>query len=127
MPNQKKIVALSSDLMFTVKIQDAAKREGLEAVFVKSEDEAIAAARQHPAVVILDLNNAAVNALDLITKLKSDAATSSVNLLGYVSHVQVDLKRTAEEKGCDAVIPRSAFSARLPEILRRYAAADDGR
>ena len=126
MPNQKKIIAVLNDLMFTVKIQDAAKRAGLEAVFAKSEDQAIAEARQHPAVVILDLNDKAVNALEVISKLKGDAATATVPLLGYMSHVQVELKRAAEEKGCDSVMPRSAFSARLPEILARYR-GDDGR
>jgi len=69
------------------------------------------------------LNNSALNALDVITKLKSDEETSNVKLLGYVSHVQADLKQAAEEKGCDVVMPRSAFSHNLAAILRRYAEA----
>jgi len=107
--------------MFTVKIQDAAKRAGLDVTFVKSQEDALAQARSLPAVMILDLNTTAVDALELIGKLKSDAETSSVNLLGYVSHVQADLKQAAHEKGCDMVIARSAFSQNLPTMLRRYA------
>jgi CheY-like chemotaxis protein len=120
MPNEKKIVALLSDLMFTVKIQEAAKRAGVDAMFVKSEDAAIAQARQNPAVLIIDLNDPGINALDVISKLKGDNETAGVKLLGFVSHVQADLKRAAEEMGCDTVLPRSAFSSKLPEILRRY-------
>jgi CheY-like chemotaxis protein len=119
----KRIVAVVSDLMFTVKIQEAAKRAGVEAVFVNSEAQALAEAAQNPAVVILDLNNSALNPLELITKLKADRATSNVRLLGYVSHVQADLKEAAEVKGCDAVMPRSAFSHNLPAILKRYSEA----
>ena len=119
----KKIVAVVSDLMFTVKIQEAAKRAGVEAVFVKSEDNAVAEAKQNPAVIILDLNNSTLNPLDVIAKLKSDEATGKVKLLGFVSHVQADLKEAAEEKGCDEVMPRSAFSHNLAAILRRYAEA----
>jgi CheY-like chemotaxis protein len=119
----KKIVAVVSDLMFTVKIQEAAKRAGVEAVFVKSEDNALAEAKQNPAVIILDLNNSTLNPLDMIAKLKSDEATGKVRLLGFVSHVQADLKEAAEEKGCDVVMPRSAFSHNLAAILRRYAEA----
>jgi CheY-like chemotaxis protein len=119
----RKIVAVVSDLMFTVKIQEAAKRADVEAVFVKSENEAVAEAKQNPAVIILDLNNSAVNALDVIAKLKNDEATSKVKLLGFVSHVQADLKEAAEDKGCDVVMPRSAFSHNLAAILRRYAEA----
>jgi CheY-like chemotaxis protein len=118
---QKKIVAVLSDLMFTVKIQEAAKRAGVQPVFVKSEDEALAEAKQHPAVIIVDLNNSALNALDVITKLKGDEVTRDISLLGYVSHVQADLKQAAEERGCDVVMPRSAFSHNLAAILRRYA------
>jgi CheY-like chemotaxis protein len=120
---QKRIVAVLNDLMFTVKIQEAAKRAGVQPVFVKSENEAVAEAKQNPAVIIIDLNNSALDALNVITKLKSDEATSKVNLLGYVSHVQADLKQAAEEKGCDIVMPRSAFSHNLAAILRRYAEA----
>jgi CheY-like chemotaxis protein len=119
----KKIVAVVSDLMFTVKIQEAAKRAGVEAVFVKSENEAVAEAKQNPAVIILDLNNSTLNALDVIAKLKNDEATSNVKLLGFVSHVQADFKEAAEDKGCDVVMPRSAFSHKLAAILRRYAEA----
>ncbi len=112
-----------SDLMFTVKIQEAAKRAGLEAVFVKSEQDALAQAKDKPAVMILDLNNTGAQPLDVISKLKSDQETSKISLLGYVSHVQADLKQAAQEKGCDMVIARSAFSQNLPTILRRYAEA----
>jgi len=124
MQNQKKkVVAVLSDLMFTVKIQEAAKRAGLDAVFVKSGDEALEQAKHFPAVMILDLNNTSADALDVITRLKDNAQTSKISLLGYVSHVQADLKQAAQERGCDMVIARSAFSQNLPTILRRYAEA----
>jgi CheY-like chemotaxis protein len=117
--SNKRVVALLSDLMFTVKIQEAAKRAGLEAVFVKSKQEALEQAKLEPAVIILDLNNAAVDALDVIGELKG-GETRKTRLLGYVSHVQADLIQAAQQKGCDTVIARSAFSQNLPAILRRY-------
>jgi len=40
-------------------------------------------------------------------------------LLGFLSHVQVDLQRAAIAAGCDEVMPRSAFSANLNQILSR--------
>ena len=107
--------------MFIVKIQEAGKRAGLDVIFVKSREAALLQARDNPAVMILDLNTTALNALEFISTLKGDAETSKVNLLGYVSHVQSDLKHAAQEKGCDTVIARSAFSQNLPTILRRYA------
>ena len=115
------MVAVLNDLMFTVKIQEAAKRAGLEPVFVKSHDEALAQARQKPALMILDLNAAAIEPLDVIATLKENEETRTIDLVGFVSHVQADLKKAALEKGCNLVIARSAFSQNLPTILRRYA------
>ena len=114
------LVAVLSDLMFTVKIQEAAKRSGLTPVFVNSAADALAQAKLNPIVLIIDLNNAPLDPLSLIGRLKSDKATSNVKLLGYVSHVQVDLKQAAQEKGCDMVVARSAFVQNLPELLKRY-------
>ena len=95
---KKKVVAVLSDLMFTVKIQEAAKRAGLDAIFVKSREDGMAQAKQKPAVLILDLNSSSVDALELIGALKADSATSNVilcaivlDLIGYVSHVQAEL------------------------------------
>jgi PleD family two-component response regulator len=109
----KKVVAVLSDLMFTVKIQDAAKRAGIEAVFVTSQEKALAQARENPALVILDLNYAAVRPLELIVALKQEGA----HLLGFVSHVEAELIQAARNNGCDRVMARSAFSQNLPAIL----------
>jgi hypothetical protein len=50
-------------------------------------------------------------------KLKFKKATS---IIGFLSHLQGDLKMKAVEAGCDTVMPRSAFSQSLPSLLRRY-------
>ncbi len=121
----KKIVAILNDLMFTVKIQEAAKRAGLEAVFAKDAEAAIEKAKQSPFVIILDLNATCLSSLDLIESLKSNPETKQIALLGYVSHVDAELKKAAQQKGCDVVIARSAFSQNLPTLLKRYAAPND--
>ena len=122
MGHKKKVIAVLNDLMFTVKIQEAAKRAGLEPVFVKSQQRALDEAKEKPAVIILDLNYVDAAPLEVIEKLKAEEESSKIPLLGYVSHVQTDLKHAAQEKGCDTVIARSAFSQNLPHILSRYGA-----
>ena len=76
-----------------------------------------------PAAIIIDLNGTSVDALDLIGALKTDPETKGVELIGYVSHVQTDLRQAAEQKGCDIVVARSAFSQNLPAMLERYTGA----
>src|ERR1700691_712262 len=117
----KTILAVLEDLFFTVKIHEAAKRAGLPIEFLKSETDVLLRAKTHPALIIIDLNFQGIDALKLVGELKADAETRGISLLGYLSHVQGELKLKAQEAGCDMVLPRSAFSQSLPQILKRYA------
>jgi len=118
---KKKILAVVEDLMFTVKIADAAKRAGLDVEFVKSEHDVIEkATHEKPLLIILDLNFSAVEPLKLISKMKSDGAMKQISVIGYLSHVQGELKQQAQEAGANIVMARSAFSQNLPQILKRH-------
>lgn len=117
----RKVVAVLEDLFFTVKINEAAKRAGLPIVFVKSERDALDQAAEGPAVILVDLNCTCLDPLQLIRSLKNDPEFAKISLVGYVSHVQGELKQQAQEAGCDMVLARSAFSQNLPQILKRHA------
>ena len=119
---KKKILAVVDDLLFTVKINDAAKRVGLEVEFLKSERDVLdKAADEKPLLIILDLNNNSVEPLDLISKLKAHGDLKKISLIGYLSHVQGELKQKAHEAGANIVMARSAFSQNLQQILKRHA------
>jgi PleD family two-component response regulator len=117
---KKKILAVVEDLFFTVKINDAAKRAGMDVEFVKSEKDLIEKARERADLVILDLNANSVQPLDLIAKMKNSSELKQISMIGFVSHVQGELKQKAHEAGCDMVLARSAFSQNLPQILKRH-------
>jgi PleD family two-component response regulator len=118
---KKKILAVVEDLLFTVKISDAAKRAGLDVEFVKSERDVIdKASSEKPLLIILDLNFSAVQPLKLISKLKSNGEMKQISLIGYLSHVQGELKQQAQEAGANIVMARSAFSQNLQQILKRH-------
>ena len=111
-----KVVAVLEDLMFTVKIADAAKRAGVTVVFVKTGDDAVRRAGG-AAAIILDLNHVPA---DLIARLKASENTRAIPLIGYVSHVQSDMIRQARESGCDTVLARSAFVQKLHELMADF-------
>lgn len=111
-----KIVAVLSDLMFRVKISDAAKRAGVAIEFAKTPDEALEKA-DGAEVVILDLNFAPP---ELITRLKSAERTRQIQLIGYVSHVQADVIKQARDSGCDTVMARSAFVQGLEKMMQGF-------
>jgi hypothetical protein len=119
-----KIFFFIEDLFFLAKIQEASRKLGVKVEFVKGDKDVLAritdaAEADRPALLVFDLNNAAAKPLTLIPKLKAKLKKST-SIIGFLSHLQGDLKLKATEAGCDSVMPRSAFSQSLPNLLRRY-------
>jgi len=123
-----RIFAFIEDLFFMAKIQETAKKLNVKVEFVKSDKEMTEKMQQNgeekPSLIIFDLNNASVKPLTLIPKLKSKLKKGT-SIIGFLSHVQGDLKQKAHEVGCDMVLPRSAFSQNLPQLLRRHGAPEE--
>lgn len=117
----KTILAVLGDLFFTAKIHDAAKKAGLAMEIVKNEKDVLEKAKSKPALIIMDLNFGEIQPLKLISKLKAHAETKGISVIGFLSHVQGELKQKAHETGCDMVMAKSAFSQNLPQILKRHA------
>jgi len=61
-----------------------------------------------------------MDAIALIDAFKSDKALEAIKILAFYSHVQTELRTQAIDVGCDDVVPRSAFSMNLPQILKRH-------
>jgi CheY-like chemotaxis protein len=120
---KRTILAVVDDLLFQVKIADTAKRTGLGVDFVKAEADVFAKTAENPLVIILDLNTGALDPISLIERLKADEKARGISMVGYVSHVNGELKQRAHDAGCDMVMARSAFSQNLPVILKRHANA----
>jgi DNA-binding NarL/FixJ family response regulator len=122
-----KIFAFVDDLFFSAKIQETSRKMNVKVEFVKSEDDLNVKIKSNgeekPSLIIFDLNNANAKPLTLIPKLKSKLKKTSI--IGFLSHVQGDLKQKAHDVGCDMVLPRSAFSQNLPNLLRRHGAAEE--
>jgi len=120
---QTHIYFFIEELFFQAKIQESAKKLGVKVSFIKNEKEAVAALTESeenkPALIVFDLNNANAKPLTLIPKLKTKLKRSA-SIIGFLSHLQGDLKAKAVEAGCDVVMPRAAFSQNLPNLLRRY-------
>ena len=123
-----RIFAFIEDLFFMAKIQETARKLNVKVEFVKSDKDLMEKMHQNgeekPSLIIFDLNNNGVKPLALIPKLKSKLKKGT-SIIGFLSHVQGDLKQKAHEVGCDMVLPRSAFSQNLPQLLRRHGAPED--
>jgi hypothetical protein len=120
------------DLFFNAKINETARKLGVKVAFVKgekTEKEAIAELTggneaDRPSLIVFDLNNVNAKPLTLIPKLKSKLKKGT-SIIGFLQHIQGDLKAKAVEAGCDTVMPRAAFSQNLPNLLRRYGTQEE--
>jgi PleD family two-component response regulator len=112
------IVCVLDDLLFSVKISTTAKAVGADVYFERTPGMALVRIKEkQPSLAIFDLNSARLDPLRVIAQLKSDPETRGIRTLGFVSHVHVDTIAAAREAGIDEVLARSAFAARLSEIL----------
>jgi hypothetical protein len=123
-----RIFAFVDDLFFQAKIQETARKLNVKVEFVKNEKDLSDRVQQNgeekPSLIIFDLNNVNAKPLILIPKLKTKLKKGT-SIIGFLSHVQGDLKQKAHEVGCDMVLPRSAFSQNLPQLLRRHGAPEE--
>jgi CheY-like chemotaxis protein len=114
----RKVIAVVDDLFFASKIRGTAEQLGVTVSFPRAIDTLMEAAlRDQPALIICDLHATRIDPIALARQLKTDEHLRSIPLLGFFSHVQTELQQQAEQAGFDQVIPRSAFTKRLPEIL----------
>ena len=122
-----RIFAFVDDLFFQAKIQETARKLNVKVEFVKTEKDLLDHMKlngeEKPSLIIFDMNNANAKPLTLIPKLKTKLKKGT-SIIGFLSHVQGDLKMKAHEVGCDMVLPRSAFSQNLPQLLRRHGAPE---
>jgi hypothetical protein len=119
-----RIYCFIEDLFFLAKIQEAARKVGVKVAFVKADKDIVSRLADvpegsRPSLIVFDLNNVAAKPLTLIPRLKSKMKRGT-SVIGFLSHLQGDLKAKAMEAGCDMVMPRSAFSQNLPNLLRRH-------
>jgi DNA-binding NarL/FixJ family response regulator len=116
---QRPIIAAVDDMFFVAKIRATAQALDVDVRFSRNQQSTIESAREvNPSLVIVDLQAQKFDPFALAASLKADAQLDAFKLLGFFSHVQTALMRQAKDAGFDYVLPRSAFSQRLAEILQ---------
>ena len=124
-----RIFCFIEDLFFQAKIQETARKLGIKVEFSKGDKDSVARLLdlpegEKPTLLVFDLNNLNAKPMALIPKFKSKLKKAT-SIVGFLNHLQGDLKAKAVEAGCDTVMPRSAFSQSLPNLLRRYGVEEE--
>ncbi len=114
----KRIIAVVDDMFFASKIRAVAESIGSDLIFARNVEILLDKAReQKPDLIVVDLHNQKTPPISIAEAIHSDPELKDVELLGFFSHVEVELQRQAKEAGYSQVLPRSVFARDLPTIL----------
>ncbi len=114
----RQILVAVGDMIFTSKVDATARQVGVIAKFARTIDKLLESARkEHPDLILLDLNNPRFDPLAALRQLKTDDVAQHIPIIGFLSHVQVELRQQAMALGCNFTLPRSEFTHYLSEIL----------
>ena len=117
------ILIAVADLIFRAKISETARQVGRASVTAATPQAVLERAASHgPALVVVDLGDERLDPFETIRSLKAAPETREARVVGFFSHVRTDLRDRAREAGCDVVLPRSAFVARLARLLESLGA-----
>ena len=117
------ILVVADDLLFRSKISTAAKALGVVVRAATTPDAAIERARDdQPTLVLIDLDGQRPAPFEVLGRFADDPTLRAIPTIGFVSHVHTDLVQRARALGIGSVLARSAFVAKLPEILAPHTA-----
>ena len=117
-----RVVAYMDDLFFQMKLAETAKHLGLEVKVASNAQSLLQLINPPPELVIVDLN-ARSQPLAAMQQLR--AAQPQLRVIGFLSHVQIDLAEQAKAAGFNEIMPRSTFSMNLPAILASVVVQND--
>ena len=116
---------LSRDLIFTSKVTGTARMLGFQVLTAGNAALAQAMIEQwHPKAVFVDLAAGDLVRPEALIAYRTVAGTGTA-FVAFGSHVDTAGMAAAADAGCDAVMPRSKFSAELPELVKRYLGGAD--
>ena len=111
------ILVAVPDLFFLTRIRAVAEASRATVVECAPAEIVERVRERLPDLVILDLH-APGEPLASVRSLKSDPALAKAPVVGFYSHVDQELRLLAQSAGVDFVLPRSAFTVKLPALIR---------
>ncbi len=122
------VFAVMSDLLFRSKIDDAARRSGLELRAAKSLEQLERHLGKHePSVVFVDLEADSPDPSEAIRALRERLGEASARIIGFAGHTNIAAIEAGRAAGATLVLARSGLTSQLPALLERVAEAERAR
>jgi len=120
--SQPSVLVVVDDLFFLTKIQTTLKHLGLTARVVtqRAALQAYVRAAVTPVLVEIDLTLRTDAAVAVISAIRATDSGVPVAILAFGAHVAVETRQQALQAGADQVVPKSAFSQHLPDLIQQF-------
>lgn len=116
--NPKTILVAVNDIFFYTKVRDALRANGYTIEKARTQqDIADKASLIAPSIIILDMNDMAVNSFQALETLKTDSRLNTIPTLAFANHEEVDTWNRARALGVTKIVSRNEFSARTRELV----------
>jgi CheY-like chemotaxis protein len=94
-------------------------RKGFEVVMAVDGEQALAmAASEAPALILMDMNLPVIDGWEATCRLKADAATAAIPVIGLTAHAMEDDRVKCLEAGCDDYDTKPVDLPRLLEKMQ---------
>jgi PleD family two-component response regulator len=117
--DNKIILIAVSDVFFYTKVRDALKPQGYTLEKARTEREVSEkAGALHPAAVILNINDEALDAFKALEALKGDERSKAIPVLAFANHEEVDNWKRAQQLGVTKIVSRNEFSSKTLALIQ---------
>ncbi len=120
------ILVAVNDIFFYTKVRDALRANGYTIEKARTQqDIADKASSISPSIVILDMNDMALNSLQALDTLKADSRLNTIPTLAFANHEEVETWHRARALGVTKIVSRNEFSARTRELVEEVLNSPD--
>ena len=116
-----RVLALVPDLLFGSRVQAALQGAGHEVELIGEPGLVAERLSEEPVVgvLIVDLTSEELDGPGVVRSLSGAGRLAEVRTLGFYSHVDTEMRASAEQAGFDMVVPRSRMAREGAELVAR--------
>jgi PleD family two-component response regulator len=119
------VLVAINDIFFYTKVRDALRANGYTIEKARTQqDIADKASSIAPSIIILDMNDMALNSFQALETLKTDPRLNAIPTLAFANHEEVDTWNRARALGVTKIVSRNEFSARTKELVDELIASN---
>ena len=101
-------------------LRDLLSSAGFETIEAENGELAIAAAQQHPDLILMDIQLPVLDGYEATRRIKADPALRSIPIIAVTSHALSGGEEKARAAGCDDFVPKPYSPRQLLAKIRQY-------